>query len=182
MVLWSYQAASYSGLRFLPFQSAQNRPFQDFLICPMGLFNLPEIIILAKTWSSGKITKSQPPPSPSPLPDSAGQKYHLPFSHRLLTCNSCLLFNVALEQVQRGRAQQCPEHTRWRAKASSSHATWPTLTTSFLLAKRHCPGVWGGVNRDCLAMLAPSPKSSAVIWLKLCAASRQLVLLMGKSY
>lgn len=163
MVLGSYQAASYSELRFLPFQSAQNRPFQGFPICPMGLFNLPEIIILAKTWSSGKTRKSQPPSSPSPLPDSADQKYHLLFSHRLMTCNSCLLFSVTLEQVRRGRAQQCPEHTRCKTRASSSHTTWPTSTTSFLLAERHCPGVWGGVNRDCLAMLAPSPKSSVAI-------------------
>lgn len=182
MVLRGYQAASYSELRFLPFQSAQNRPFQDFPICPMGLFNLPEIITLAKTWFSGKTKKSKASHSPSPLPDSADRKYHLPFSTRPLTCNSCLLFNVALERVQRGRAQQCPEHTRCRTRASSSHATWPTPTTSFLLAERRCPGVWGGVNRDCLATLAPSPKSNAVIQLKLPAAIRQLALLVGKSY
>lgn len=59
-----------------------------------------------------KTKKSQAPPSPSPFSDSAGQKYHLQLSHRLLICNSCGLFNVTSEQVQQGRAQQCPEHTQ----------------------------------------------------------------------
>lgn len=156
-----------------------------FSLCPRqafsGLLNLPEIAAFTKTWSSEKTKKSQPPPSLSPLPDSAGQKYHLSFSCRLLSCNSCLLFNVALQQVQQ-RAQQRPEHTRCGTRASSSHATWPTLSTRFLLAERRCLGVWGGVNCDCLAMLAPGPKSSAVLWWKLYAAIRQLALLMGKSY
>lgn len=114
MVLWSYQAASYSELRFLPFQFAPDRLFQGFSICPIGLFNLPEIATFAKTWSSEKTKKSQPPPSLSPLPDSAGQKYHLSFSRRLLSCNSCLLFNVALEQIQQRKSSAAPwAHTLW---------------------------------------------------------------------
>lgn len=182
-----------SGLMKLSSSFIFRAQVSAFSICPKqafsGLSNLPN-----GTFQSARnyypcqnmiFRENHKVPTPSfPISFAWLSRPEIPFAIFSQTFDlwPCLLFNVALEQVQRGRAQHCPELTRWRAKASSSHATWPTLTTSFLLAKRHRPGVWGGVNRDCLAMLAPSPKSSAVIWLKLCAASRQLVLLMGKSY
>lgn len=123
MVLWSYQAASHSGLRFLPFNRPKTGLFRTFQSA-RNYYRCQDMIFRENQ-------KVPTPPLPSPLPDSADQKYHLPFSRRLLTCNSCLLFNVPLEQVQWGRAQQYPEHTRCRTRASSSRVTWPTLTTSF---------------------------------------------------